>query len=343
MLLPIELLGAIVNTLALPAHCQAYGFEPDVLRSLVWLCSSSTTLYNITSPYLYSSVIISRSNHFHSFVDTLCNKKDRLAPALHSLSLRDFDDTSDDACVIELIKLLEHSPNLRRLIIDRDLWKGLYPDDYIYFSDSSSEENSEPRGFGPETIAKHRTEIRSGMDALQCLEELHSIQDRLRSVETDGTWDGWKNHLQLRYLSLYNPVIDSNLARDIVPLHFLQCLVLVRPGVNDASIEFFQAVMARSRVVLVGPMLCTIADIRETVIAARPACEIVYIEAPTDGSHCLPASCFRDSHILPMIGHSVDIRQVQLWVREQLERGTIFSEKGTIIWPRNEEQCNINI
>jgi hypothetical protein len=125
LLLPTELLGVIVDTLALPTHPQAYGFEADVLRFPVQLCSSSTTLYNITSPYIYSSVIISSSN-LHSFVDTLCNTKGRLSSAIRSLSLRDFDDNAfEEACASDLIGLLvllrKHSPNLRRLIIDCDL------------------------------------------------------------------------------------------------------------------------------------------------------------------------------------------------------------------------------
>lgn len=330
MLLPTELLGVIVDTLALPIHPQAYGFDADVLRSLVHLCSSSTTLYNIASPHLYSSVIISSSNQLHSFVDTLHNTKGRLSSALQSLCLRDFDDALEEEAVGDLIALLVLlrgcSPGLRRLIIDRDLRAWLDPIDYM--SDSSSNEDPETCGVQPGLIGKLRSEIRSGLDALQGLEELCSIQDEvfLRSVETDDTWgynSGWKDHRQLRYLSLYNPVIDSRLAQDIIHLNFLRCLVLVRPdAVDDTMVNFFRAVMATCRVMLMGPLSSvTLDEIKEAVIEAQPKCEIVYIEAPADGDNL--------------------ICEVQLWVRQQLERGAMFEAKGTIIWHRWEERNGI--
>ena len=328
MLLPTELLGTIVNTLALPTHPQAYGFEADVQHSLVHLCSASTTLYSIASPYLYSSVIIASSHQLHSFVNTLCNTKGRLSPALHSLSLRDFDDALEETCVTDFIGLLvvlhKYSPNFRRLIIDRDLRTWLDPVDYI--SDSSSEEeNPETKEIGPTSIAARRLTIRSGLDALQSLEELSSIQDEifLPSFKTDGTWEynsGWKYHLQLRYLSLYNPIIDSDFARDIIPLHFLKCLVLVRPDVtDDTAAQFFRAIMARSRLLLVGPM--PINHIKDILATAQPTCEIFYVEAPAEERDC--------------------IRHVQLWARQQLERGTLFEGKATRIWPRHEEDISI--
>jgi hypothetical protein len=195
-------------------------------------------------------------------------------------------------------------------------------------SDFSDEENPETSGIEPGSIAKNRSEIRSGLDALQGLEELSSIQDEvyLRSVGTDYTWDynsGWKDHLQLRNLSLYNPIIDSNLARDIIPLHFLKSLILVRPDVtDDTMIEFFGAMKAGSRVVLVGPMPSTLMDdIKEAVTAVQPKGEIVYTEATADEDDFS--------------------RSVQLWVRQQLERGMMFEAKGTIIWPRHKEKSDI--
>ena len=321
MLLPTELLGTIVNILALPSHPQAYGFEADVQHSLVHLCSASTTLYSIASPYLYSSVIITSSHQLHSFVNTLCNTKGRLSLPLHSLSLRDFDDALEETCVADFIRLLvalhKYSPNFRRLIIDRDLRTWLDPS-------SSEEEDPETKEIGPTSTAAQRLTIRSGLDALQGLEELSSIQDEifLPSFETDGTWEynsGWKYHLQLRYLSLYNPIIDSNFARDIIPLHFLKCLVLVRPDVTeDTAAEFFRAIMARSRLLLVGPM--PINRIKDILAIAQPTCEIFYVEAPAEE---------RDL-----------IRHVQLWARQQLERGTLFEGKGTRIWPRHEEDIS---
>ena len=123
--------------------------------------------------------------------------------------------------IAHLVLLCGCTPGLRRLIIDRDLWGWVDPIDDM--SDSSSNEDLETCGFQPGSIGK----LRSSLDALQSLEELCSIQDEifLRSVEADHTWDynsGWKDHHQLRYLSLYNPIIDSRLARDVIHLNFLR-------------------------------------------------------------------------------------------------------------------------
>src|SRR5882762_6712080 len=95
---PTELLHTIVDTLVLPTHRQAYGFEADVLCSLVQLYYANRTLCSITSPYLYSSVIITSANQLHLFVNTLRHSKDRLSAPLHSLSLRDFEGAFEEEC-----------------------------------------------------------------------------------------------------------------------------------------------------------------------------------------------------------------------------------------------------
>ena len=90
---------------------------------------------------------------------------------------------------------------------------------------------------------------------------------------------------------------------------------------DDTIVGFFQAVKAKSslRVMLVGPMPSIVINgIKEAVTAAQPKCEIVYIEGPG--------------------GEYGPFRFVQLWVREQLEKGMMFEAKGTIIWPLHEEK-----
>jgi hypothetical protein len=334
MSLPKELLHAIVDILALPTHPQAYGFEADVLRSLVRLCSSSTTLCSITSPYLYSSVIISSAKQLNSFVHTLRNTKGRLSHALRSLSLQEFDGASRGPYASDLSGLLallhEYSPNLRRLIIDSYLWTWMDP------IESTStvlldEESPEISGIERGAITRQRSDICSALGALYGLEELGSIQDEmlLKSVGTNGNWhynSGWKDYLQLRYLSLYSPFIDWNLGRGITALTFLECLVLVQPDVvDDCPVDFFQTLTARRRVILVGPLLpIEIDTIKEAVTAVRPKYEVVYVEPQVRGE---------DDEM---------IRDVQLWVRQRLESGTMFDAEGTLIWRRHESPGDIH-
>lgn len=112
MHVPVELIQQIIEVLAVPNHILQFGHDHLVLRTLRQLRLTSHAVHNISTPFLYYSVVITGHSELSAFL--------RLSPALHRhchvLRLCKFGTGALSSLIADLLCAL--SPNLRRLALD---------------------------------------------------------------------------------------------------------------------------------------------------------------------------------------------------------------------------------
>lgn len=193
MKLPLELIQYIVGVLATPNHFLQFGHKHHVLDALHQLRLASHTLHNISTPILYSSIVITGHCELLAF--------SRLSPALqhhcHALRLWFTSGSTLSPVVANLLHTL--SPNLRRLALH-------VPGNQLALS--------KPVREALKSCVHLEDYMRSGYSPMQLFPPPFSF------------WSSWT---ALRRLVLDGPLVDDSFIRGIAQLPHLTHLAVIEP------------------------------------------------------------------------------------------------------------------
>ncbi|KAF9466067.1 hypothetical protein BDZ94DRAFT_241562 [Collybia nuda] len=192
MHLPVELIQEIVRVLSVPEYQLQFGHSPDVLRALCELVQCSRLLHSISTPFLYSSIIISNQHTLVAFLHTSPTVRSHSrALWVRSLPQHLFSAIAD--------LLLVLSPFLRRLALD-------VPSNHI--------DHSEP--------------IRHALQRCNHLEEfMRWGYSPMQLFPPPFTFcPGWKF---LRRLVLDGPLVDDSFIHAIAQMPHLMQFALIEP------------------------------------------------------------------------------------------------------------------
>ena len=164
--LPDELVHEIIRFLIAPTYSRQYGYNKCVLYALCQLCLVNYSFYDISAPYLYSSIVVTDMVQLHALVITL-DASVVLCSYTHSLSITDFTHFRDYTSVVipwvsDLLNLV--NPHLRRLSLCSDI-----------------------RDLAPASPMK------------EALDRFTDLQEFVQCGVSSMIWSDWKN---LRYLLL---------------------------------------------------------------------------------------------------------------------------------------------
>lgn len=243
--LPPEILGIIVNALAYRRNLRAYGRDPETHSALVQLCIASQALRAFASPHLYSIIIISTQKQLGCLVASLRSPSD--LKSIESLSLRDFNSSTNKknfAELIALIELLQYHASFRQLLVDRK-----HTASWMYESRSSQDENE-----------RRWLRLRAAIVALANLQELHSVQDdmsiRLGRWILQGTekWeDVWDHTLNIRSLTLCKACFDAKFLTILANHPHIRHVILIHPTINlSMPSSAWQLLQTGTQIVFVG-------------------------------------------------------------------------------------------
>jgi hypothetical protein len=193
MHLPVELIQQIFGELATPIHLLQFGHKYDVLHALHQLRLASHTLHNISTPILYSSIVIAGHRDLLAF--------SRLSHALQhhcqALRLCFASNSTLSPLIADILRAL--SPNLRRLALD-------VPGNQLTLS--------MPVRDALKSCVHLEDYMRSGYSPMQLFPPPFSF------------WSGWT---ALRRLVLDGPLVDGNFIRGIAQLPHLTHLATIEP------------------------------------------------------------------------------------------------------------------
>jgi hypothetical protein len=193
---PLELLHEIVLRLAFSRHELAHGHKPYVLQTLYNLCLCNHALYQITMPYLYSTVILSTAHQLRLFHRTLTTFPPDIRRQTISLSLDDFSSALSPPSSIFLIELIQGmSGHLRRLVFARKSNRDM-------------------------------PALRRALENCRYLEEFSSTRVHGDNPSMLVCWPNWRS---LRRLALHHPLVDDEFVRLVSQLPHLTHLVLDEP------------------------------------------------------------------------------------------------------------------
>lgn len=210
--LPPEVLSQVIDWVSVPNHPLQYGFDNEQAQAIFSLCLASSTTNAFATPHLYSSICLRSEAQLNMFATTM-EKNTRLRSLAHSIMFYDFDDAMGYHQLNNLIKIIDLcAPHLRRIVLDRDL-RSMYPvDDHHH----------------------QRPLLRCALEKCTELIEFVSVQCELFlhevPIDEDETYSGpryivWPYWSQLRRLSLYNPVLDSEFMGHLMKLTHIEQLV----------------------------------------------------------------------------------------------------------------------
>jgi hypothetical protein len=193
MYFPVELIQQIVNALATPNHFLQFGHKDHVLHALHQLRLASHVLHNISTPILYSSIVIAGYRELLAFA--------HLSPTLlrhcQALRLCFTSNNSLSPLVADILRTL--SPNLRRLALD-------VPGNQLALS--------MPVRDALKSCVLLEDYMRAGYSPMQLFPLPFSF------------WTGWT---ALRRLVLDGPLVDDIFIRGIAQLPKLTHLAVIEP------------------------------------------------------------------------------------------------------------------
>lgn len=253
MYLPIELIHEIVCVLSTPKHPLQFGHSPDVLKALCELALASRLLRTISTPHLYSSIIIADPNTLTAFLNTSPTARSHS----RDLWVRSFPPHQFPA-IADLLLIL--SPYLRRLALD-------VPGNHI--------DHSEPMRRALQRCTRLEEFMRWGYSPMQLFPPPFTF------------CPDWK---PLRRLILDGPLIDDNFVRVIAQMLHLTHLALIEPrwrySADGTEVATFLSLLNAGRYLRrVFLMYCQPADVylnslrrleRGVRTAPREGLEIVY-------------------------------------------------------------------
>ncbi|KAF8074886.1 hypothetical protein FPV67DRAFT_1475336, partial [Lyophyllum atratum] len=197
--LPLELIQEIVQKLSAPEYPLQYGHKRDATRALCQLSLVNHVLFDIATPHLYSSIVISSHHELRAFLATPSSLRGYsrfLWLRSRSLTHKPFPDSDIYPLIADLLYSL--GPQLRRLALDIP---------------------------GNEIDTSYLLR-----DALKCctyLEEFtRSGYSPMLVVPPHPIWSGWA---ALRRLVLDGPLINDTFTDFISELAHLTHLALIEP------------------------------------------------------------------------------------------------------------------
>lgn len=214
MRFPVEIIHEIVSILSLPDQPLQFGHSPDVLNALCELALSSRLLRAISTPRLYSSIIISNSRTLTSFLRSPPTARSQC----RTLWVRSFPAHMFGS-VAELLLVL--SPSIRRLALDI-----------------------------PGSLIDHSQPVRRALQACTRLEEfLRWGYSPMQVFPPPFTfYPDWKS---LRRLVLDGPFIDRNFLCGIAQMPHLTHVALIEPrwryGADGTEVPTFLGLLSAGR------------------------------------------------------------------------------------------------
>ncbi|GLB41899.1 hypothetical protein LshimejAT787_1004990 [Lyophyllum shimeji] len=190
--LPVELIEEIVRALCTPQYPLQYGHKTDVLRTLRQLSLVNRLLFHITTPYLYSSIVISSHRELRAFLS--------ISPSLRlhttSLWLKQVPDSAMFPLIADLLRDL--GPHLRRLALDI-----------------------------PGSELDTSTPVREALRCCIHLEDFtRSGYSPMQVIQPHPVWRRWT---ALRRLALDGPLINDTFINYVSELPHITHLALIEP------------------------------------------------------------------------------------------------------------------